>query len=129
MAGRVLVIGATGTVGSQLVTQLGQRGEKVRAATREPAAARRRSGGTAELVEFDFERPETFARALDGADRVFADHACHAMYVHPSVEVASAPPRRRWPVRPRRSLVREQSSGGPPIAFARFVRDSAACRT
>ncbi len=71
MAGRVLVIGATGTVGSRLVTQLDQRGEKVRAATREPAAARRHSGGTAELVEFDFERPETFAPALDGADRVF----------------------------------------------------------
>src|SRR5213593_1189643 len=71
MAGRVLVIGATGTVGSRLVTQLDQRGEKVRAATREPAAARRHSGGTAELVEFDFERPETFAPALEGVERAF----------------------------------------------------------
>ena len=71
MAGRILVVGATGTVGSQLVTQLDQRGEKVRAATREPAAARRRLNGAAELVKFDFERPETFAPALDGADRVF----------------------------------------------------------
>ena len=32
-------------------------------------------------------------------------------------------------MRPRRSLVREQSSGGPPIAFARFATASAACRT
>src|SRR5207302_6255532 len=71
MAGRVLVIGATGTVGSRLVGQLRQRGERVRAATREPGAARRRSGGTAEHVEFDFERPETFAPALDAVDRVF----------------------------------------------------------
>ncbi len=71
MAGPVLVIGATGTVGSRLVMELGWRGERVRGATRQPAAARRRSGDAAELVEFDFERPETFAPALDGADRVF----------------------------------------------------------
>jgi len=50
------------------------------------------------------------------------------MYIA-SVEVASVPLRRRWRVRPRRSLVRERSSGGPPIAFARFAKDSAACRT
>ena len=71
MAGRILVIGATGTVGSQLVMQLGQRGEEVRAATRQPATARRRSAGASELVEFDFERPETFAPALEGVERVF----------------------------------------------------------
>ncbi len=71
MAGRILVIGATGTVGSQLVMQLGQRGEEVRAATRQPATARRRSAGASELVEFDFERPETFAPALAGVERVF----------------------------------------------------------
>ncbi len=71
MAGRILVIGATGTVGSQLVMQLGQRGEDVRAATRQPATARRRSAGAPELVEFDFERPETFAPALEGVERVF----------------------------------------------------------
>jgi uncharacterized protein YbjT (DUF2867 family) len=71
MAGQVLVIGATGTVGSQVVVQLGQRGERARAATREAGATRRRAGGTAEFVEFDFERPETFAPALDGVERVF----------------------------------------------------------
>jgi uncharacterized protein YbjT (DUF2867 family) len=71
MAGPILVVGATGTVGSQVVEQLRQRGEKVRAATREPAAAARRLAGVAESAEFDFERPETFAPALHGVDRVF----------------------------------------------------------
>jgi hypothetical protein len=46
-------------------------GEKVRAATREPEAARRGSNSAAEFVEFDFERPLTFAPALDRVDRVF----------------------------------------------------------
>jgi uncharacterized protein YbjT (DUF2867 family) len=70
MPGQVLVIGATGSVGSELVTQLGRKGEKVRAATREPAA-RRSPDNAVEFVEFDFERPETFVSTLAGADRVF----------------------------------------------------------
>ena len=70
MPGQVLVIGATGSVGNELVTLLSRMGERVRAATRDPAAARSPDCGV-EFVEFDFERPETFAPALDGADRVF----------------------------------------------------------
>lgn len=70
MLEQVLVIGATGSVGSELVTQLVRRGEKVRAATREPAAARSPHSAV-EFVEFDFERAQTFAAALDGVDRVF----------------------------------------------------------
>lgn len=70
MAGPILVIGATGSVGSGLVEQLGRKGEKVRAATREPAD-RRSPDNAVEFVEFDFERPQTFAAALDGVDRVF----------------------------------------------------------
>jgi uncharacterized protein YbjT (DUF2867 family) len=70
MSGQVLVIGATGSVGSELVTLLSRTGERVRAATRDLAAARSPDCGV-EFVEFDFERPETLAPALDGADRVF----------------------------------------------------------
>src|SRR5437762_5155230 len=71
MAGKILVIGATGSVGSELVTQLIGRSERVRAATRNPERAQRGLDNAIEFVEFDFERPETFAVALDGADRVF----------------------------------------------------------
>jgi uncharacterized protein YbjT (DUF2867 family) len=70
MSEQVLVIGATGSVGSELVTLLDRLGEKVRAATREPAAARSPHSAV-EFVEFDFERPQTFAATLDGVDRVF----------------------------------------------------------
>jgi uncharacterized protein YbjT (DUF2867 family) len=65
----VLVTGANGNVGSELITQLIRRGVPVKAATRSI------SGGTAPtgaaLVEFDFENPSTFVPALEGADRVF----------------------------------------------------------
>ena len=70
MSGQVLVIGATGSVGSELVTLLSRMGERVRAATRDPAAARSPHSAV-EFVEFDFERPQTFAATLDGVDRVF----------------------------------------------------------
>src|SRR3989441_4126768 len=71
MAGEILVIGATGSVGSELVTQLVRRSERVRAATRNAEEAKRGLDNAIELVEFDLERPETFAVALDGVDRVF----------------------------------------------------------
>ena len=70
MSGQVLVIGATGSVGSEVVTLLSRKGERVRAATRNPAAARRPNSAV-EFIEFDFERPQTLAAALDGVDRVF----------------------------------------------------------
>lgn len=70
MPGQILVIGATGSVGSELVRLLCRKGVSVRAASR-AAAARPRSDGPVESVEFDLERPKTFAPALDGVDRVF----------------------------------------------------------
>lgn len=73
MTESTLVLGATGTVGSALVGELERRGVAVRAATRAPERAVRRGLGGAgtRWVYLDLERPETFAGALDGADRVF----------------------------------------------------------
>jgi uncharacterized protein YbjT (DUF2867 family) len=68
----VLVVGATGTVGGALVHRLAREGYRVRAATRDPAAAAaRQSQAAARFVEFDLERPGTFAPALCGVSRVF----------------------------------------------------------
>ena len=67
----ILVIGATGTVGGELVKQLGDKGQRVRGATRNPTDAVRRFGSAAEFVEFDYERPKSFLPALAGVDRVF----------------------------------------------------------
>ena len=67
----ILVIGATGTVGSEVVRQLVATGERPRALVRDPATARQRLGDQVEHVVGDLERPETIAAALAGVDRVF----------------------------------------------------------
>jgi len=71
MSKTILVIGATGRVGSELVKLLTRKGESVRAATRNPSAASSRFQNTVDLVEFDYERPHTFAPALVGVERLF----------------------------------------------------------
>jgi uncharacterized protein YbjT (DUF2867 family) len=67
----VLVIGASGTVGTEVTRQLIAAGQRPRALVRDPLAARERLGEAAELIVGDLDRPETLDRALDGAGRVF----------------------------------------------------------
>jgi uncharacterized protein YbjT (DUF2867 family) len=67
----ILVVGATGAVGGELVGQLLLKGERVRGATRNPTDASRRFGSAIEYVQFDLQRPETHATALIGVKRVF----------------------------------------------------------
>ena len=67
----ILVIGATGTVGSEVVRQLVATGERPRAVVRDPATARQQLGDQVEHVVGDLDRPETIAAALAGVDRVF----------------------------------------------------------
>ena len=63
-----LVTGATGTVGRSLVEQLLQAGERVRALTRNPAAARFPAG--VDVVRGDLADPATLTAALDGVGRL-----------------------------------------------------------
>lgn len=67
----ILVVGATGKTGREVVTLLVRRGEHVRSATRSPASAPCWLCDTTEVAEFDFERPETFSGAVAGVDRIF----------------------------------------------------------
>lgn len=69
MAGRILVIGATGNVGAPLVAELLRRGERVRAASRKPGSA---GVAGAESIRLDLADPATLAAALDGVDRIYA---------------------------------------------------------
>ncbi len=71
MSNSILVTGATGTLGSQVVKQLSQRGHKVRAAVHSPEKAKALAGKADEIVSLDFSNPETFDGALDGVEKVF----------------------------------------------------------
>jgi uncharacterized protein YbjT (DUF2867 family) len=65
----ILVTGATGTVGRQVVTQLTERGVPVRAVTRDPASARLPAG--VQVVRGDLADPASLEPHLAGVDSVF----------------------------------------------------------
>ncbi len=65
----ILVTGATGTIGSEVVRQLAERGEKVRALTRDPSRWDAPEG--VEVVPGDFQDPESVASALAGVKAAF----------------------------------------------------------
>jgi uncharacterized protein YbjT (DUF2867 family) len=67
----ILVIGATGTVGTEVVKQLVDKGEPTRALVRSATTARQRLDEDVELIEGDLDRTETVTAALSGVDRVF----------------------------------------------------------
>ena len=65
------MIGATGTIGRELIRELRLRGQHVRAGTREPLGASQHSDASTEWIRFDYHVEETFAPALVGVERVF----------------------------------------------------------
>ncbi|WSD21469.1 SDR family oxidoreductase [Streptomyces phaeochromogenes] len=83
MVPMILITGATGTIGSEVVRQLAQRGEKVRALTRDPSKAKAQararvpdgSGAGAEaaveVVRGDYLDPASVDAAMSGASAVF----------------------------------------------------------
>jgi uncharacterized protein YbjT (DUF2867 family) len=66
----ILVAGATGVVGGEVVRQLLAAGHDVRAITRDPARAGA-LGGEVKVVTADLERPGTLPAALSGVESVF----------------------------------------------------------
>lgn len=69
MKKKVLVIGATGSIGSPLVNYLIQKGETIKAATRNPERYTRKPN--VEVVGFDYDQPATFQSVLADVNRVF----------------------------------------------------------
>ena len=82
--GRVLVIGATGTVGRHVVFQLLARGKQVRALTRNPQASR--LPPQVEVVRGDLSLPETLDACLEGIDAVFLVWTAPPASVTPALE-------------------------------------------
>ncbi|HKY33901.1 MAG TPA: SDR family oxidoreductase [Candidatus Polarisedimenticolia bacterium] len=67
----IVVTGAGGTIGSELVRLLGATEQRFRAVHRSPDKARRAVEQGMDAVAADFARPETLRPALDGAEALF----------------------------------------------------------
>jgi uncharacterized protein YbjT (DUF2867 family) len=89
---RVLIIGGTGTVGREVVSQLTQSGAQVRVMTRDPEKAR--LPRLAQAMYGDLTRPETLDACLDGIDTVFLVWVAPPPTVAPAIEAIARRARR-----------------------------------
>ena len=80
----VLVIGGTGTVGREVVSQLLAKGAQVRAMARNPSTAQ--LPPQVEVVRGDLTLPETLDSCLDGIETVFLVWTAPATAVAPALE-------------------------------------------
>ncbi len=67
----ILVTGVTGNVGKEVINQLIEKGQPVKAAARNLTKAAAAGLRETEIVLFDYDRPETFESALVGVGRLF----------------------------------------------------------
>ena len=74
---RVLVLGASGYIGSHLIPRLVERGHEVRAAGRRPETLQGRDWTGVETVRADALGPESLGRALEGIELVY--YLIHSM--------------------------------------------------
>lgn len=92
MSDPILVTGATGNVGAEVIAGLRQRNAAVIAAVRNVERARRTLGPDLSYRAFDFARPETFDAAFAGVRRVFLvrppDVSDVEQYVAPAIAAA-----------------------------------------
>jgi uncharacterized protein YbjT (DUF2867 family) len=127
--GKILVTGATGHVGSELVTELLGAGWAVRAMTRRPEALQ--AAPRLEIVRGDFAEPASLAPALDGVERVFSMSAQPLFGAPtPTHDIALAEACRRAGVR---RIVKLSALGGggsdPESPIVRWVRAAEATVT
>jgi uncharacterized protein YbjT (DUF2867 family) len=76
----ILITGATGTIGSEMVRSLAARGKQVRAMARNPSKVPPLPG--VEAVRGDFEDPDSLAKAAAGAETLFLLSAPGPWVVH-----------------------------------------------
>lgn len=68
---QILITGATGNVGEYVTRHLKARSYPFKAAVTSVERAKTKMGPLFPFIEFDFERPETYAAALQDVDRLF----------------------------------------------------------
>lgn len=70
MSDKILIIGATGSVGFEVATRLNKLNEPVKIAVRNPDRAKSIKLKKVEFVQFDYHDPSTFAKAFENVKKV-----------------------------------------------------------
>lgn len=71
MTSPILVLGALGNVGAEVVKQLQSMGQPVRAADIDEGKIKEKFGGSVEAVRFDFTNPQTYEATFKGVEKMF----------------------------------------------------------
>ncbi len=71
MPDTILVTGATGNVGSEVINQLQNTGHKIKAGVRDLQKAKNFGWQDVELVQFDYTNPESIEKAMSGVTKMF----------------------------------------------------------
>lgn len=94
MSSPILIIGALGNVGAEVVKQVLARGRKVRAADIDVNKIQARFGEAVEAVRFDFTDPSTYAETFNGIEKMFTLRPPHITNIQrdmvPSMNAAKA---------------------------------------
>ncbi len=70
MSDKILIIGATGSVGFEVATRLDKLNEPVKIAVRDPEKAKSIKLKKVEFVQFDYHNPDTFSKAFKNVKKV-----------------------------------------------------------
>ena len=114
----ILVTGATGTTGSEVVRQLSARGVRVRALVRDLKKAAGLAGPAIELVQGDMSQPATLDTALRGVERVYLASPAHLRQMELQGNVIEAS--KRAGVRHIVKLAAREVGLDSPVSFARM---------
>lgn len=94
MNNRILVTGATGNVGSEVMSLLHEQGHQVRAAVRSHTGSSHSLLNDVETVKFDFKQPQTFEPAFVGINTLFLVRppaiSQVKKYIYPAIDAAQA---------------------------------------
>ena len=92
MSSPILVIGALGNVGAEVVKHLLNAGVKVRASDMSEEKIKARFGSSVEAVRFDFTDPKTYEATFKGVEKMFLLRPPHITNIkrdmHPSINAA-----------------------------------------